>query len=274
MLIFSWGFLAHLIDFYQMCYCCRKLDFQRNLSKSASHGLSRPRTLSLSQSNDWKQVQRVHGRPWEAVRGRERPNLASHRLGLTEFVMWSVWANQRARSASHAHRGSDCIARCAWEADRPHRFESPICEADRPLTHTGRCNAFSREISQTAPRMTASPGVRERPIGLSNLWGRVRHVICLRVRSRVGGRSASHAHRASRTSTGWSNAFSREISQASPRIVLPRPVEVRLAQCAWEADRPPTRLRTLTASQIGLSRPHRSASQIGLSDRSDRLDWS
>ena len=55
------------------------------------------------------------------------------------------------------------------------------------------------------------------------------------------GRSASHAHRASRTSTGRSNAFSREISQASPRIVLPRPVEVRLARCAWEADRPPTR---------------------------------
>ena len=44
------------------------------------------------------------------------------------------------RSASHAHRSD-----------------------------SGRSNAFSREISQTGPRMTASPGVRERPIGLSNL---------------------------------------------------------------------------------------------------------
>ena len=55
-----------------------------------------------------------------------------------------------------------------WESDLWGR-ESPweaVWESDRPLTHTGRCNAFSREISQTAPRMTASPGVRERPIGL------------------------------------------------------------------------------------------------------------
>ena len=65
---------------YQMCYCCRKLENLQNCGgrgyerpNSASHGLSRPltceadrRTLSLSQSNDWKQGQRLH-----------------HRLGLT-----------------------------------------------------------------------------------------------------------------------------------------------------------------------------------------------
>ena len=63
-----------------------------------------------------------------------------------------------------------------WESDLWGR-ESPICEAvrgraptasqiwesDRPLTHTGRSNAF---------RIGLSAAVRERPIGLSNLWGR------------------------------------------------------------------------------------------------------
>ena len=63
-------------------------------SLTASHGLSQPRTLSLSQSNDWKQGQRVHGRPWEAVRGRERPNSASHPLGLHKFHWKSNFRQQ------------------------------------------------------------------------------------------------------------------------------------------------------------------------------------
>ena len=115
----------------------------------AEFGHSRPLTASDSLSQPIKWLETGSESAWEAVRGRERPNSASHRFGLTEFVMWSVWANQK---------------------------RAQIWESDRPLTHTGRCNAFSREISQ-----------------------------------------------------------------ASPRIVLPRPVEVRLARCAWEADRPPTR---------------------------------
>ena len=56
------------------------------------------------------------------------------------------------------------------------------------------------------------------------------------VRGRVGGRSASHAHRASRTSAGRSNAFSRGSDC--------------IARCAWESDRPPT--RPLTSDSHGL----------------------
>ena len=105
----------------------------------------------------------------------------------------------RGRSASKSH----VICLRVQVRGRLRVRSEAVWEADRPLTHTGRSNAFSREISQTAfsRGSTASPGVRERPIGLPH---------------------------------GLS-------------------------------------LRTLTASQIGLSRPptrpHRS--QIGLSDRSD-----
>ena len=111
-----------------------------------SHGLSRPRTLSLSQSNDWKQGQRVHGRPWEAEFGLSSPRTHTicHMICLSQSEIWS---------------------------DSHERFG---------LTDSGRGNAFSREISQTGPRIVLPrPGrvrsvVRERPIGLSNLWGHVR----------------------------------------------------------------------------------------------------
>ena len=80
----------------------------------------------------------------------------------------------------------------------------PICEAVGVRSDsTGRGNAFSREISQIAPRIGLSAGVRERPIGL---YRSVRP-IC----EAVGVRSDS---------TERGNAFSREISQIAPRIGL------------------------------------------------------
>ena len=180
---------------YQMCYCYRKLEILCILYVwEAEFGLSRPLTASHALSDPVSSHLIGSERESEAVRGRERPNLASHRLGLSQFVMWSVWANQkRARplthTASHAHGLSDlwgrgspiglsrtagdavrssakCIASAGRGATGP--GESPICEADRPLTHSGRCNAFSREISQIAPRIGLSAGVRERPIGLTD----------------------------------------------------------------------------------------------------------
>ena len=66
----------------------------------------------------------------------------------------------RGRSASHmaSHFGL---------SDRSHDFVRPICEAVRVRSDsTGQSNAFSREISQIAPRIGLSAGVRERPIGL------------------------------------------------------------------------------------------------------------
>ena len=95
-----WSFLAHLIDFYQMCYCCRKLEI-------------------LCILYVWEAE---FGRPWEAVGGRApliglersdsqsgehglpRPPTASH--GLPQFVMWSVSANQGlARPPTSASHG-------------------------------------------------------------------------------------------------------------------------------------------------------------------------
>ena len=118
-------------------------------------------------------------------------------------------------------------------------------EADRPLTHTGPVAPLPAKAMHLAEDRTASPAVRERPISLphglslseSPRWEAKHglslesHVICEAVlglprphrfeRPKVGGR------RAQSDSTGQSNAFSCEISQASPRIVLPRPVCVR-----------------------------------------------
>ena len=290
-------------------------------------------------------------RPWEAVRGREAL-IGSDRSGTLWHRSLSQWEEHglswpltfglsRPLIASASQNLSCDLS----EPIREHGL-SQIWESDWPLTHTGRCNAFSREISQTAPRMTASPGVRERPIGLSNLWGRVRErpwesdwtlpaeamrlavksvrrargwqhcpvcvrgrsdsqiceAVCVRgrthhkvmwsvweseashgltdrphrsvweseVRGRVGGRSASHAHRASRTSTGQGSTILGLAWLISRLNALLRPVEVRLARCAWEADRPPT--RPLTSDSHGLT--DRTPWQIWLSDRSDRLDWS
>ena len=134
-----------------------------------------------------------------------------------------------------------------WEAvgvqARPHRFESPICEADRPLTHTGRCNAFSRgsdciarcaweadrphrsdsQICEAVlglprPLTTKSCDLSESPCtashGLTDLRVRSVRPIC----EAVGVRSDS---------TVWGNAFSREISQIAPRIGLSAAVRER-----------------------------------------------
>ena len=104
-------FLAHLIDFYQMCYCCRKLEklhFQWIsvrlweavwgrapligslicLSQSGEHGLTRPHR---SASQIWESKIRPHTHTAsqllscdlsEPIRGA-RPHTASH--GLTEI---------------------------------------------------------------------------------------------------------------------------------------------------------------------------------------------
>ena len=278
----------------QMCYCYRKLG-NLTIFNVFLGGRVRPweavwgrapligLEICPSQSGE-------HGLTQPLTASHFRPHTASHRLGLTQFVMWSVWANQGS-TASHAHGLSDLWGRGSprcRSASHAHRSDS------------GRSNAFSREISQASPRIvlprpvcvrgrsaprtpTASQiwesevGGRGRPSTASHykvMWS----VWESEVRGRVGGRSASHAHRASRTSTGRGSTILGLTWLISRLNALLRPVEVRLARCAWEADRPPTRPLTSdsqtdhTASQIGLT--DRTLWQIWLSDRSDRLDWS
>ena len=96
-------FLAHLI-FNQMCYCCRKLEkfvilyvweaeFGRPWEAVGGHAPLIGSDRSHSQSGE-------HGLPWPPKFGLTWPHTASHRLGLPQFVMWSVWANQGSM-ASH-----------------------------------------------------------------------------------------------------------------------------------------------------------------------------
>ena len=99
------------------------------LSLSASHGLPRPLTFGLP-------------RPPIA--------LASHNLSC---------------DLSEPIRGARPLTHTASQI-----LDSQICEAVGVRSDSsGRGNAFSCEISQIAPRIGLSAGVRERPIGLSNL---------------------------------------------------------------------------------------------------------
>ena len=128
------------------------------------------------------------------------------------------------------------ICEAVWEAmrvrARPHRFESPICEADRPLTHTGRCNAFSRgsdciaRCAWEADRPHRSDSqICEAMLGLP------RPLTTKSCDLSESPSTASHAHSLSRPHTA-----SHGLSRTQP----------------------------LTASH-GLTRPHRFESPIGLS---------
>ena len=203
-----------------MCYCYRKLV---NLTifnvflcmrgrirpLTASHGLG----LSLSAN------QMTGNRVRECMGGRERP-----------------WEAEFGLSSPRPHR--ICHVICLSQSDQPLRSDSQICEADRPLTHSGRCSPISRlnalhrpvcvrgrsasQIGlsnhmtlwweavgvQARPHThtedrTASPAVRERPIGLTDLRVRSVRPIC----EAVGVRSASHAHRPRVRSSGLSDWF-------------------------------------------------------------------
>ena len=157
------------------------------LSQWEEHGLSRPLTAS-------------HGLSLSA----------SHHLGLTQFVMWSVWANQGARPLTHT--------------------ASQIC-ADRPLTHTGRCSAIlraawliSRLNALLRPESDRPVCVRGRDRTLKSVrpWesdhslSPQSHVICLRVRARP--LTASQIGLTDRT-----------LKSESPKW-----------EAVWEADRPLT----------------------------------
>ena len=132
---------------------------------------------------------------------------------------------QRVRSVSESDLWSVRPCGRPWESNlwaRPHRFESPIGLS--PQSHVICLRGRAR------PLTASQIGLTDRTLKSVRPWESVR--------GRVGVRSASHAHRSD--STGRSNAFSREISQAAPRIGLHR-------RCAWEADR-----------HLRLPRPHRS----------------
>ena len=185
--------------------------WHRSLSQWGEHGLSRPLTFGLTRpliasashnlSCDLSEPIREHGLPRKIRPHRLRARQCDPRGRLTDFMAKRIASAGRVRSPGVRERpiglsnlwgrGSPNTAShhkvmwSVWESEhglsRPHRSDSQICEADlwgrespweamwesdRPLTHTGRSNAFSREISHTAPRIGLSAAVRERPIGL------------------------------------------------------------------------------------------------------------
>ena len=205
--------------------------------------------------------------------------------------MWSVWANQGS-TASHAHGLSDL-----WGRGSP--------KSDRPLTHTGRCspilgaawlisrlNALLRpvesdrcawEADRTPTRpLTDSHGLTDRPhrfespICEADLWGRERpweaehglsdrsHDFVVRGRGRTPTASQiwesdrpPHAHRAMQSDPrGRLTDFTAKRIASAGRV---RSVCVRGRSDSQICEARGSPTRPLTASQIGLS------------DRSDSL---
>ena len=154
-----------------MCYCCRKLEIW---------------VFSMYFMCLWGRFS--DSQIWEAVcvRGRA-PLIGSDRSDhITEPIRgaWplthtasQIWESE---NRPHKHTASQHLSCDLSEPIRGARplthTASQICEAvgvrgaDRPLTHTGRSNAFSREISQAAPRIGLHRPVcvRVRSSGLSD----------------------------------------------------------------------------------------------------------
>ena len=125
------SFLAHLIDFYQMCYCCRKLE---NIAFSGGRPICEADLwgrapligleICLSQSGVPGSQIGLTDRPPTSASQSERPislNSASQAVGLPEFLMWSVWANQSPTASQ--------IGLTDWEAEVGGQSVRQICEA-------------------------------------------------------------------------------------------------------------------------------------------------
>ena len=116
-------FLAHLIDFYQMCYCYQKLDFLYIWGRSVH---LRPDSSNV-QLSDWL---------------RDRISLkctyiwgqfCTFEAQIIYFVMWCLWANQRAvhlrpiplsQSEISASNVQRIGLKCTESASNVHTFEA------------------------------------------------------------------------------------------------------------------------------------------------------
>ena len=86
---------------FQMCYCCRKLEFSEIFERlwGAVRGRGRPCSL-IGQHRSVRESEpiREHGLPRTptASHGLSNISINSDSLahGLSTFLMWSVWANQ------------------------------------------------------------------------------------------------------------------------------------------------------------------------------------
>ena len=200
---------------YQMCYCCRKLDFETFSGEICEAVWGRGRPGSSHWLRDLPEPIRG-ARPHTASQislkmSQIRPPTASHGLPLPRppTICHVISLSQSGSTASHESpiwdsasqtpgeamrlavksvrraRGSYCLARspiserpCSDShglTDRPHRFESPIGLTDRTLKSV-------RPICEAV-------GVRARPLTIKwcDLWGRSDSQILWG--RRVGGRS-------------------------------------------------------------------------------------
>ena len=115
---------------------------------------------------------------WEAVilslaQTDQRANQGAASHGLTDRPHRSASQIWESENRPHKHTASQLLSCDLSEPIREHGLSraQPLrsvrpWESKVRSDSSGRGNAFSREISQTAPRQTASPGVRGSPIGL------------------------------------------------------------------------------------------------------------
>ena len=226
---------------YQMCYCCRKLDFMTKLGRpweAVLLSLAQTDLIILQSQSEGSTASQI----WESDRPLTHTGWCCHPRGrLTDFTAKRIASAGRVRSDSHAHGLSDLRGRIS--EIRPliaSASQNLSCDLSEPIRG-------ARPLTHTASHAHAH--------GLSDLWGR----------GSPRCRSASHAHRAMQSDPqGRLTDFTAKRIASAGRV---RSVCVRgrVRERPWESE-----------SHVICQRVHtdRTLWQIWLSDRSDRLDWS
>ena len=249
--------------------------------------------LLLSKVREFEHFQCISGRPWEAVGGRGaligsersgtlwhsyldlsepiraprpptasqiRPPTASHRFGLPQFVMWSLWANQGARPPTKVR---DSASQTPGEAMRlavksVRRARGSYCLARSPIGLTDRTLKSVRPWESEHGLSPQSHVICfESPKASHGLPRPHRFGVRSEVRGHVGGRSAlTHTGDAVILGAVW--LISRLNALLRP-VESDRPVCVRGRSASHMAS------HFTSDSQIC-----ETLWQIGLSDRSDR----
>ena len=154
-----------------MCYCCRKLEIWSFYVFGRPNLGGRAPLIGSDRSDQISEPIREHslphGLPNSASHGlpQPRPPTFCHVICLSQSEESTA---SHGRSASHAHQAMQSDPR-AKQPDRPEDrtlTAGQPWEADRPLTHTGRCCDPRGRLTDFTAKCIASPGVRERPIGL------------------------------------------------------------------------------------------------------------
>ena len=212
----------------------------------------------LSESPKWSDSQIC-----EAVGGRARPltrkscDLSESPIGLSRTpaespILGAVWLFSRLNALLRPESNRPVCVRGRSESPK---WEA-VWEADRPLTHTGRCCLSRGRLTDFTAKRIASPArVRSDSHGLTDLRGRVRERPC----SLLIGSDRSH-DKLCEAEAMWGRVRPNLWGHVRPcEAVWGRAPLIGL----WDLPEPIRGARPHTASQI---RPHMASHGLGLTN--------